>query len=326
MRWIAKLTIRLVIAALGLGLVCAPAGHAQAKYPAKPIQVQVVFPAGGPSDTEARIMCKHAEKVLEQRLIIQNVAGAGGVAGWNNMRGAEKDGYWLSGYNIPHIFSQPLVVKEANFTKDDFTPIIHWANDPTVFAVRADSPYKTIEELIADAKAKPDTVTLGLAGRFLGHHLAVLQLEDAAQVQIKEIPFQGSAPSIAAMLGGQTKGVSDNLSDMLRQGDKVRVLAIATTARHPMAPNVPTFAEKGYPQVVMSSDRGIAAPKGVSPEIVKVLTAAFWKAAQTPEFLEDMKKAGVDVAVMKEADLLKYWAATEVRIRELLVRLKLVEK
>lgn len=322
MLWIARLFIMMA----GLGLVCAPLGLAQAKYPTKPIQVQVVFPAGGPSDTEARIMCKHAEKVLEQRLIIQNVAGAGGVAGWNNMRGAEKDGYWLSGYNIPHIFSQPLVVKEANFTKDDFTPIIHWANDPTVFAVRADSPYKTIDELIADAKAKPDTVTLGLAGRFLGHHLAVLQLEDAAKIQIKEIPFQGSAPSIAAMLGGQTKGVSDNLSDMLRQGDKVRMLAIATAARHPMAPNVPTFAEKGFPQVVMSSDRGVAAPKGVSPEIVKILTDAFWKAAQTPEFLEDMKKAGVDVNVMRGQELAKYWADTEVRIRELLVRLKLVEK
>lgn len=322
MKWIA----RLVVVTIGLGLVCAPLGNAQVNYPSKPIQVQVVFPAGGPSDTEARIMCKHAEKVLGQRLIIQNVAGAGGVAGWNNMRGAEKDGYWLSGYNIPHIFSQPLVVKEANFTKDDFIPIIHWANDPTVFAVRADSPYKTIQDLIADAKAKPDTVTLGLAGRFLGHHLAVLQLEDAAKIQIKEIPFQGSAPSIAAMLGGQTKGVSDNLSDMLRQGDKVRILAIAQPTRHPMAPNVPTFAEIGYPQVVMSSDRGIAAPKGVSPEIIKILTDAFWKAAQTPDFLEDMKKAGVDVHVMKGQELAKYWADNEVRVRELLIKLKLVEK
>ena len=322
MMWI----VRLIIVTLGFGLALAPLCPAEAQYPTKPIQVQVVFPAGGPSDTEARIMCKHAEKVLGQRLIIQNVAGAGGVAGWNNVRGAEKDGYWLTGYNVPHIFSQPLVVKEANFTKDDFIPIIHWANDPTVFAVRADSPYKTIEDLLADAKANPDTVTLGLAGRFLGHHLAVLQVEDAAKIQLKEIPFQGSAPSIAAMLGGQTKGVSDNLSDMLRQGDKVRMLAIATPKRHPMAPNVPTFAEKGYPQVVMSSDRGMAAPKGVSPESVKVLVDAFWKAAQTSEFQEDMKKAGVDLFIIKGDGILKYWAEAEPRIRDLLIRLKLVEK
>ena len=165
----------------------------------------MVFPAGGPSDTEARIMCKHVEKVLGQRVIIQNVAGAGGVAGWNNMRGAEKDGYWLTGYNVPHIFTQPLVVKEANFSREDFIPIIHWANDPTVFAVKADSPYKSLADIVAESKAKPDTVTLGMAGRFLGHHLAVLQLEDAANIQIKDIPFQGSAASIAAMLGGQTR-------------------------------------------------------------------------------------------------------------------------
>jgi tripartite-type tricarboxylate transporter receptor subunit TctC len=247
------------------------------------------------------------------------------VAGWNNMRGADKDGYWLTGYNVPHIFTQPLVVKEANFSREDFIPLIHWANDPTVFAVRADSPYKSLADIVAESKAKPDTVTLGMAGRFLGHHLAVLQLEDAAGIQIKDIPFQGSAASIAAMLGGQTKGVSDNLSDMLRQGDKVRILAIATATRHPMAPNVPTFAEQGYPQVVMSIDRGIAAPKGVSPEIVKTLTDAFWTASQTPEFFEDMKKAGVDVNVMKGEALNKNWDETEVRIRELLVRLKLVE-
>jgi len=322
MKWIA----RVMMVVLGAGLLLVPLSTVHAQYPNKPIQVQVVFPAGGPSDTEARIMCKHAEKVLGQRLIIQNVAGAGGVAGWNNVRGALKDGYWLTGYNVPHIFSQPLVVKEANFTKDDFIPVLHWVNDPTVFAVRADSPYKTIEDLIADAKAKPDTVTLGLAGRFLGHHLAVLLLEDDAKIQIKEIPFQGSAPSIAAMLGGQTKGVSDNLSDMLRQGDKVRMLAIAQPKRHEMAPNVPTFAEKGYPQVVMSSDRGVAAPKGVSMEIVKVLRDAFWKAAQTKEFQEDMKKAGIDLNVIKGEDVPKYWAEVEPRIRDLLVRLKLVGK
>ncbi|MGE5843243.1 MAG: tripartite tricarboxylate transporter substrate binding protein, partial [Deltaproteobacteria bacterium] len=105
MVWLA----RLVVVALGIGLALSPVCQAQVQYPTKPIQVQVVFPAGGPSDTEARIMCKHAEIALGQRIIIQNVAGAGGVAGWNNVRGAEKDGYWLSGYNIPHIFSQPLV-------------------------------------------------------------------------------------------------------------------------------------------------------------------------------------------------------------------------
>jgi len=318
-------SVKFAILTICVGLLLASFGQAQTNYPNKPVQVQVVFPAGGPSDTEARIVCKHAEKELGQRLIIQNVAGAGGVAGWNNVRGAEKDGYWLTGYNVPHIFSQPLVVKEANFTKDDFIPILHWANDPTVFAVRADSPYKTIEDLLSDAKAKPDTVTLGMAGRFLGHHLAVLQLEDAAKIRIKEIPFQGSAPSIAAMLGGQTKGVSDNLSDMLRQGNKVRILAIASAKRNAMAPDVPTFTEKGYPQVVMSSDRGVAAPKGVPPEIVKHLIEVFWKAAQKPELLEDMKKAGVDVNMIKGEEIPKVWAESEPRIRELLVRLKLIK-
>ena len=152
------------------------------------------------------------------------------------MRSAEKDGYWLTGYNVPHIFTQPSVVKEANFSKEDFIPIIHWANDPTVFAVRAESPYKTSSDLIADSKAKPDTVTLGMAGRFLGHHLAVLQLEDAAKYPDQGHAFPGLRRVDSRHAGRADKGVSDNLSDMLRQGDKVRILAIATPRAIPWRP------------------------------------------------------------------------------------------
>lgn len=297
---------------------------AAAQYPTKPIEAQVVFPAGGPSDTEMRIVTKHAEKVLGQRIIIINVSGAGGVVGFNNVPKGASDGYWLTGYNLPHIFAQPLVVKEARFTKDDFIPLIHWSRDPGVFAVSLNSPYKTLKDLVADAKANPDKVTVGISGRFLGHHLALLQLEDAAGIQLKEVAFRGSAESIPAMLGDHTKALSDNLSDMLRIKEKVRILAVASSQRHPLAPDVPTFAEQGFPQVVMSSDRGIAAPKGTPDNIVRILRDAFWQAIQTKEFTEDANRAAVALQVMRGDEIAQYWAEAEIRVKELLTRLKLV--
>ena len=183
----------------------APCVQAQTKYPSKPIQVQVVFPAGGPSDTEARIMCKHAEKVLGQR--VDHSERGRAPAAWR--AGTTCAVPRRTGTGSPATTSRTsspsrLVVKEANFAREDFIPIIHWANDPTVFAVRADSPYKSIADLIAEAKAKPDTVTLGMAGRFLGHHLAVLQLEDAAKY-----PDQGHTFSRLGRVDSRDAGRAD---------------------------------------------------------------------------------------------------------------------
>lgn len=315
----------LVTAAMTAILLAGCAGSKAPKFPSKPIQFQVVFPAGGPSDLEARLVAKYAEKHLGQPIVVNNVAGGGGAVGWNKLKGMSKDGYNISIYNLPHIVTQPLV-EDVQFSLKDFTPLVHWGKDPTVFAVRADSKHKTLHDVVEAAKKAPDTITVGMAGLWLGHHLAVLQFEDAAKIQLKDVPFQGSAPSMQALLGGHIELIAENLSSMLRQGDKVRILAITAEKRDPLAPNIATFGELGFKGVTSSSDRGVAAPAGTPAEIVKILREAFQKTVTDPEFQSELRKMGAEPFIVKGEDVQKMFDSQDKEVSALLTRLNLVKK
>lgn len=316
--------VRFLLPVIVLALVTGCSGG-DPKFPSKPIQFQVVFPAGGPTDVEARLVAKYAEKHLGQPLVINNVAGAGGAVGWNKVPTMSRDGYNITVYNLPHIVTQPLV-EETKFTTKDFVPLVHWGKDPTVFAVRADSKFKTLQDVIAASKASPDSVSVGMAGLWLGHHLAVLQFEDAARVQLKDVPFQGSAPSMQALLGGHVDMISEALSTVLRQGDKVRILAVASEKRDPLAPNAPTFAESGVKGVISSSDRGVAAPKETPDAVVRILREAFQKAVTDPKFQEEMRKSGSEPLIIKGEEVEKLFAQQDKEVRDLLTRLNLLKK
>lgn len=295
------------------------------KFPEKPIELMVIFSAGGPTDTEMRILAKYAEKELGQNIVIVNVPGAGGIVGWNTVPSKPKDGYFLTCINLPHILTYPMVQK-TRFDYKSFDPIVMCSADPTVWAVRADSPYKTLQDVLQDAKANPGKVTVGTAGLYLAHHLAVLQVEKEKGVKFTTVPFQGSAQSIAALLGGQIKLLSDTLSDMLRQGDKVRVLAVGAEQRVSLAPDMPTFKELGVESFIPSSDRGVAAPAGTDPEAMKVLIPAFQKAAHLPAYQEEMKKAGYVLNVMTPEQAEKAFVTQSETFRALLKDLGKLKK
>jgi tripartite-type tricarboxylate transporter receptor subunit TctC len=294
MKNVKKLMV-LIVLVLTIGLITGI--PARADFPEKPIEMMVIFSAGGPTDTEIRIISKYAEKILGKRIAIVNVPGAGGIVGWNTMSTRPTDGYFLSCINMPHILSYPLV-KDTKFDYSSFDPIVVASADPTVWAVRTDSPYQTLEDVLEDAKKNPGKVTIGTAGLYLAHHIAVLQVEKEKGLKFSTIPFKGSAKSMAGLLGGQIKVLSDTLSDMIRLGDKVRVLAVGAEERVSLAPNLPTFKELGIDAYIPSSDRGVAAPAGTDPAAMKVLTAAFQKAANLPEYQDEMKKAGYVLNIM----------------------------
>lgn len=268
-----------------------------AGFPEKPIELMVIFSAGGPTDTEIRILSKYTEKILGERIAIINVPGAGGIVGWNTMSTRQKDGYFLTCINMPHILAYPII-KKTKFDYNSFEPLVMASADPTVWAVRADSPYKTLDDVLADAKKNPGKVTVGTAGLHLAHHIAVLQIEKEKGLKFTTIPFKGSAKSMAGLLGGQIMVLSDTLADMIRLGDKVRVLAVGADKRVSLAPNMPTFNELGIKSYIPSSDRGVAAPVGTDPEAVKILTDAFQKAAHLPEYQAEMAKAGYVLNIM----------------------------
>ena len=319
--WVlASLTLSLALL-LGLGSV----GQAQAKFPNKPIELMVIFSAGGPTDTELRILSKYAEKVLGESIAVVNVPGAGGIVGWNTVGQRSKDGYFLTCINMPHILTFPMV-QSTKFDYKSFEPLVMCSADPTVWAVRADSPFKTLQDVLDYAKKNPGKVTVGTAGLYLAHHLAVLQVEKEKGLKFTTIPFKGSAKSMAALLGGKIMLLSDTLSDMLRLGDKVRVLAVGADKRVDLAPSLPTFKELGVKAYIPSSDRGVAAPAGVDPAALKVLVPAFQKAAHLPEYQAEMKKAGYVLEIMTPEQAKQAFVERSEQLRALLQSLGKLKK
>ncbi|MBU9714077.1 tripartite tricarboxylate transporter substrate binding protein [Evansella tamaricis] len=273
-------------------------------FPNKSIQLIVAFSPGAATDTQARIISKYASEYLGQELVIVNKPGGGGQVGWNEFSNVDPDGYTLAAYNLPHIITQPLVGQTA-FSVDSFEPLVNWGGDPTVFAVRSDSHIESLDDLIAEAKESPGSLTVGNAGRFVGQHLAILLLEHSANIELEDVPYQGAADAIASLLGGHTDVLSGNLSDVYRLGDEVRPLAIATEERHSFAPDIPTFGELGYPEVIMSTDRGIAAVDGTPPEIIDKLENAFYLLLQDEDFLKEMEQAGADMLVLDREEVIE---------------------
>ncbi|ACB85528.1 tripartite tricarboxylate transporter substrate binding protein [Natranaerobius thermophilus] len=294
------ITIGVLIGSLVIFAGCSEDDHAN--YPERPIELIVAYSAGAATDTQARILADYAEDELGQPVVVQNIEGSGGQVGWNEFADADPDGYTLAAYNLPHILAQPQV-HDTEYTKETFEPIMNWGFDPTVFAVREDSPYETLDDLIEDAQENPGEISIGKAGLYIGHHFLILQMKDETGVEFNQMPYPGAADALANLLGGHIDVVSGNLSDMYRQGDEVRILAVATEERHPFAPDVPTFKELGYDTAIMSTDRGIAAPEGTPPEIIEVLTEAFYNVAENPDYQEEMDEAGADTLFLKRDEV-----------------------
>jgi len=292
----------LTICSLLLLASCSNKGEETSKYPSKPIQMVVAYSAGAATDTQARIIGKYAKNYLGQEVVIVNKPGGGGQVGWNYFSSVKPDGYIITAYNLPHIITQPLV-GQTSFKLDTFEPIANWGYDPTVFAVRKDSPIQSLDDLIDAAKKNPGKITVGNAGKFVGQHLAILLLEQEAGIDVKDIPYQGSSEAIASVLGGHTDVISGNVSDMYRLAEDVKILAIASEERHPFIPAIPTFKELGYPSVIMSTDRGIAVKKGTPQEVIKKLEKGFLNIFNDQKFQEEMRKAGADLLILNREEM-----------------------
>jgi tripartite-type tricarboxylate transporter receptor subunit TctC len=286
-------------------------------FPEKSLTLSVPFPAGGPTDTEARLVAKAAEEELGESITIRNVDGAGGTVLWNEVPEMDTSGYELVMFNLPHIVSNPIV-QETEFDASSFEFLVLQSVDPTAFFVRKESPFQSLEDVVSRAKQNPGSVTVGTAGNWLAHHLAILALENEASVDLTDQPFDGSAPEIQALLGGHVDVASGNVSDVLRSGaDQFRVLAVASEKRSEFLPEAPTFKELGY-DVIMSSDRGIAAPTGVSEERLAVLREAFENAARSDELQEKLREVGSEPSIFVGAEIGELVNEREARARKLL--------
>ena len=289
-------------------------GAAQQDYPSRPVQLMVAYPAGGSTDVAARIVAAIAEKELGQPIVVVNKGGAGGQVGWTELVRQKPDGYYIGFINLPATNTVILdPERKAIFTEKDFTPIINQVLDPGVIWVRADSPYKTVQDLIDAAKKSPNTIRTATTGILSDDHLAILMTEEAAPGAVfRLVHLEGGAAQFKEIMAGNIDAAFDNVGSIttrVRSGE-VRALAVLDDVRSKFLPDVPTMKEVGYPTVISNSTRGIAGPKDMSAPIVNKLREVLKKAMENPEHVKKLEDQGIAIKIMVGEDYAKYFAET----------------
>ncbi|MEW6668051.1 MAG: tripartite tricarboxylate transporter substrate binding protein [Thermodesulfobacteriota bacterium] len=273
---------------------------AQAKYPSRQITYLVTFDPGGQSDRTARLQQPHLNRLLGQQVIIDYKVGGGGALGWKELARAKPDGYFIAGFNIPHIILQPLQ-QEVGYKTDQIVPVVTFQRTPLAIAVLNTSPHKTLKDFVGAAKASPGKLTIGGSAVFSGPHFAVMRMEKMLGIKLTYVPFTGAAPQMTAFLGGHTDTCMGNSDDLTRFKDKLRVLAFGTETRFPAFPDAPTFKELGY-DLVEGVERGVAVPKGTPKEIIAVLEKAFMEVAKDPVLVKEQVAQGFVPLAMNHAE------------------------
>ena len=275
-----------------------PAGAlAQAAYPNKPITIIVPFSAGGTTDILARVVGLHMGTTLGQPVIVDNRAGAGGNIGGQAAARATPDGYTIfMGTVGTHAINQSLYKKMPFDPIKDFAPLSRVAMVPNLLVANPGQPYNNVKELIAYAKANPGKVTFGSSGNGSSIHLSGELFKQMTGVDMQHVPYRGSAPAVADLLGGQIAIMFDNMPSAIPhvKGDKLRALAVTTAKRSPALPNVPTIAESGVPGYEATSWFGLLAPAKTPADVVNKLNGAIMKALADPEVKTKLAEQGAE--------------------------------
>jgi tripartite-type tricarboxylate transporter receptor subunit TctC len=285
-------------------LCCAPA-FAQSGYPSKPVRLVVSFSAGGISDVLARALAIPLSRQLGQQVIVENKPGAGTTIAGDYITRQAPDGYtiWLQDITT-HAINVALYSKLPYDSMKDFTYIAMVASTPLMLVVHPSTEAKNVGQLIALLKASPGKYSYGSSGNGTIVHLAAEMLKAAAGVDVVHIPYKGSSPATAAILGGEVTYVFSSMPPAISnaKAGKLRALAVTTTKRVAAAPEVPTMIESGLRDFEVVLYSGIMGPKGMDRALVKRLNAEFAKVVQAPEIKNVYEKIGADpIAMSPEA-------------------------
>jgi tripartite-type tricarboxylate transporter receptor subunit TctC len=291
------LTKCLRAAAAGVALLAAVSASAQ-DYPTRPIKMIVGFAPGGPTDVIARIMAEDMRQTLGQSVLVENRQGANSLIGTEAVARAAPDGYTLLVTTLAHNVNPILIPDKVKYHPlKDFAPIGLAAVLPMIAVTGPDSPFKSIQDVVAAAKASPGAVTYSSAGNGGSAHLAAALLETLGQVQMTHVPFKGNAPALTEVMAGRVSfmfypmiGIADQVAQK-----RLKPLAVATRTRHPDFPNVPTMNEMGYPGFEdYAAGVGYVAPAGTPPAIVNKLADAMRASLAKPETRERMRGLGAE--------------------------------
>ena len=282
---------------LACAAVCSAAAGAQTPYPAKPVRLVVPFPAGGPTDIVSRAIAPKLSEALGQSVVIDNRAGAGGVAGTDQVAKAAPDGYTLLMGTIGGL--AVAMSLQPNLTYDtlrDLAPITQAVTVTNILVVHPSLPAKTVKELLAIARAHPGRLNYGSSGAGTVTHLAGELLKMMAKVNIVHIPYKGGAPALTALLSGEVGLSFENgliVTPHIRSG-KVRALAVTGAQRSKLAPELPTIAEGGLPGYNASGWYGLLAPAATPKEIVSRLNSEVVRILRMPDIVERLSSQGAE--------------------------------
>lgn len=310
-----------VVLFLGLSLAQAQAADKPRDYPVKPVTIQLGFGAGGSSDVGVRVLADALKKVIGQPVLAENKPGAGGQVLWTDFKNnAKPDGYTLALVNIPQL--QTIVfdpVRKSLFTMKDFQPVANHVQDPGAILVRKDSPYKTLEDFLNDAKARPGQVKCSTTGIGSDDHLAVLDVQRKTNLRFNIIHLQDTPSALTQVLGGHTDVNFDNVGGFLPsvKSGLARILGVMMDQRFPDLPDVPTFKERGI-DLVSSSTRGYAFPAGTPMPIVRYMEQSLKKAMDDPDHIRRMADAGLTIKFMGVEEFTKFLEGQNERAKQLI--------
>jgi len=271
-------------ALLGLGgaLLAAPAVRAQGRFPDRPVRLICPWAAGGTTDIQMRALADAAARRLGQPVIVENRAGAGGVLGAQQLLNERPDGYVLSQMPIS-VFRHPQMAQRALFNPlEDFTWVIHLTGYLFGIVVRADAPWQTLGQFLDEAKANPGRINYGTPGVGTSLHITMEQIALARGIEWVHVPFRGVSENMQALLSGQIQATADSSgwAELVMSG-RLRLLTVWSAERAKRFPNVPTLRESGV-DIVSASPYGLAGPKGMNPDHVRILHDAFRDALFDP--------------------------------------------
>lgn len=310
------------LALAAAALMAAAPGHAADTFPSRPVTLVVPFPPGGPTDALARRLADGLKTQLNQTVVVENRAGAGGNIGAEYVAAAKPDGYTiLFGTSGPLAINVSLYKNQHYNPETSFAPIIRIGHLPNILVVNPSVPVNNVQELIAYAQKNPDKLSYASSGNGASSHLAGILFNKMANTSVMHIPYKGTGPALNDLLGGQ---VSMSFTDILTalpfvKSGKLRAIGLASAQRSDALPDLPTIAEQGLPGYDVSVFFGIVAPKGTPTPIVTRLNEAFRASLADPAVKETLRMQGIVPAADQTPEGLAAFIATDVpKWRELI--------
>ncbi len=321
--------LRILLAGLVILVPLAGNVGAQEAYPTRPVTIISPYPPGGAADLTARPLAPALERVLKQPVVVVNRVGAGGAVGTQFVSTAPADGYTLvlTVFSISTIPEADRVAgRKPRFTRDQFVPIARINADPTLLIVHPSTPWKSVKDLVNDAKKRPNEIVYVSAGPYTVAHMAMEVFQQAAGVKMRHLPTTGGGPAMTALIGGHAfvSALSTGAVTPQATAGKLRILANTGASRLAAYPKIPTLKELGYDAEVYLWT-GLFAPKDVPAPVLKTLRSAVQKAVNDADFIKASEKMQMPPAYLDAPEFKTWWDKDSAMLAAAIRRIPLPE-